>query len=383
VRGRLLPTGLVLFAASAAAHERTTSYSRWDVRGARAHVSVGVAEVDVARFAPAATATLGAYLAERVRLLADGAACPLAEAPRALATPRGRLAYDWAVSCPPGARLAIRSDLFAELAPSHLHFARVTRDGRALPERMLSSGERTWPLTAVDEGTSLAGYGRLGVEHILTGYDHLAFLVALLLVARSVGEVARVVSGFTVAHTLTFGLAAFDWLHPDRAPVEAVIGLSIGLVAAESVWTTSAASRRGPAVVAGALGVLAVVRVLGYGRVPALTLAGLALFVPCYLALVRRVPRPAALRAAVAFLFGLVHGFGFAAALSEAHLAPDRLAQALLGFNGGVEIGQLAVVAVVWPLVRAAAARRPVLIEVGSAAVAGLGTFWFVSRAFG
>jgi hypothetical protein len=248
---------------------------------------------------------------------------------------------------------------------------------------MLSADERMWPLTAGEAGTSLAGYVRLGVEHILTGYDHLAFLVALLLVARSVGEVARVVSGFTVAHTLTFGLAAFDCLHPERAPVEAVIGLSIGLVAAESAWTTSAPSRRGPAAVAAALGLLAIMRLLGWGRVPALTLVGFALFVPCYLALLRRVSRPAALRAAVAFLFGLVHGFGFAAALSEARLAPERLAQALLGFNGGVELGQLAVVAAVWPLVRAAAARRPVLIEVGSAAVAGLGTFWFVSRAFG
>jgi hypothetical protein len=252
----------------------------------------------------------------------------------------------------------------------------VSRDGVALPERVLSAGSPSSPLAVAQAGTSLSDYVRLGVEHILTGYDHLAFLIALLLIAGSLGEVTGIVTGFTAAHSITLALAVLGWVRPERAAVEAVIGFSIALVAAENVWRTA-----GPSRVAAAL--LAAAPLACLGRIPALTLVGMAIFTPCYLGLVHRVSRPAALRWSVTFLFGLVHGFGFAAALTEARLSPGRVVHALLGFNAGVEIGQLAAVAVAWPLLRFAVARRPVLVEVGSAAVAGLGAFWFVSRAFG
>ncbi|HLY37909.1 MAG TPA: HupE/UreJ family protein, partial [Candidatus Binatia bacterium] len=121
----------------------------------------------------------------------------------------------------------------------------------------------------------------------------------------------------------------------------------------------------------------------GIGCVPAAALGGLALFAACYFSLLRRVRRPLALRWGVAFLFGLVHGFGFAGVLADAGLDTARLARALLGFNGGVELGQLAAVVLVWPLLHAAARRRLAAAEIGSAAIAGLGVFWFVSRAYG
>jgi hypothetical protein len=348
---------------------------------------VGLAELDVSRFpwaaAPQREPALAGYLAEHLRLLAGDVPCAVSEGPRPLAAPPGRVAYEWALACPASEDLSVRSDLLVAQAPNHLHFARVIRDGAPLPERVLSAREPSWHLAGPAEGTSFAGYLRLGVEHILGGYDHLAFLLALLLTARSAGELARMVTGFTVAHSITLALAVLGWLRPERAPVEAVIGLSIVLVASENVWMTSGASGVLPAALAGALAVLAGAAGAGYGRVPALTLAGLALFAPCWLVLLRTASRPAGLRWTVVFLFGLVHGFGFAAALTEAHVAPTRLAPALLGFNAGVEVGQLAVVALAWPLLGAGAGRRPALVEVGSAAVAGLGAFWFVSRAFG
>ena len=78
-----------------------------------------------------------------------------------------------------------------------------------------------------------------------------------------------------------------------------------------------------------------------------------------------------------------MHGFGFAAVLADARLETARLARALVGFNTGVEVGQLAVVALVWPLLQVAIRRRGGLVEAGSAAVAGLGLFWFVTRTYG
>jgi hypothetical protein len=132
---------------------------------------------------------------------------------------------------------------------------------------------------------------------------------------------------------------------------------------------------------------LAALALFGGASVSRLALAGLALFCACHFALLRRAREPAGMRIAVAFAFGLIHGFGFAAVMSELALPSGRLMQALFGFNLGVELGQLAVVLLVWPLLRALARVRHggparVLVETASAAVAGLGLFWFATRAF-
>src|SRR5207253_2671904 len=124
----------------------------------------------------------------------------------------------WRVRCPrDSGALRIHSDLLLDVVPSHLHFARVGTSG-AVAERVLSDGERDWPLPAspAADGAGLGDYVRLGMAHILTGYDHLVFLFALLLVCGSLGEAARVVTGFTVGHSATLALAALGWVTPAR-----------------------------------------------------------------------------------------------------------------------------------------------------------------------
>ncbi|TMB77552.1 MAG: HupE/UreJ family protein, partial [Chloroflexi bacterium] len=123
------------------------------------------------------------------------------------------------------------------------------------------------------------------------------------------------------------------------------------------------------------------------GRVPPQTLVGLALFAACYFALLARSARPAGLRWPVAALFGLVHGLGFAGVLAEMTLPRARLVPALLGFNVGVELGQLAAVAAAWPVLDLLARRgepwRAAVVGYGSAGVLAMGVLWFAGRAFG
>ena len=384
---------LAALAGPAAAHDRTTSYSTWDIRGRDAVVSVGLTALDGSRFPLAAgadrDAAFGDYAARHLELVAGDVPCAAVGAPRPLAAPPGRLAYEWRLRCPAAGALGIRSTLLLDVAPGHLHFARVTRDGAGPAERVLTEREPSWLLdaTAATPGSASVGtYVRLGVEHILGGADHLAFLVALLLLGGGLGGVARLVTGFTVGHSLTLGVAVLGWVHPDRPAVEALIGLSVALVAVENVWLRGERTFVVPWTAAVALGLLAIAAAAGWGRVPAPALGGVALFALCYFGLLGRVDRPEALRWAVAFLFGLVHGFGFAAVLMEARLPTVRLVPALFGFNAGVELGQLGVVALVWPAIRVVQVRRALygaVIETGSAAVLALGLFWFVSRAYG
>jgi hydrogenase/urease accessory protein HupE len=143
-------------------------------------------------------------------------------------------------------------------------------------------------------------YLALGVEHILLGIDHLLFVLALLLITRGTWRLVKTVTAFTIAHSITLALATLGFVHVPSAPVEATIALSIVFVAAEIVRAQR-----------GFEGITA--------RAPWL----------------------------VAFIFGLLHGFGFAGALSEVGLPQAHIPLALLFFNMGVEVGQLLFIAAV------------------------------------
>lgn len=181
-------------------------------------------------------------------------------------------------------------------------------------------------------GEIASAYTVLGIEHILSGYDHLLFVIALLFLVGFRQRLVWTITAFTLAHSLTLALSVLGWLTLRSPPVEATIALSIMLVAGEALRKETALSRRWPAL--------------------------------------------------VAFLFGLVHGLGFAGALQQFGLPENHLAAALLTFNVGVELGQLLVVAVAyiaykalagWP--RFAIARAPALYVIGSFAA-----YWSIGR---
>jgi hydrogenase/urease accessory protein HupE len=153
-------------------------------------------------------------------------------------------------------------------------------------------------------GEVAATYLRLGVEHILFGFDHLLFVLALVILVRDWRRVAVTVTAFTMAHSITLAAATLGFVHVPGPPVEAAIALSIMLVAVEILNARS-------------------------GK-PSLT---------------ARLPW------LVAFCFGLLHGFGFAGALAEVGLPQHAIPIALLFFNVGVEVGQLIFVAAVLSLI--------------------------------
>ena len=170
--------------------------------------------------------------------------------------------------------------------------------------------------------------------------------------------------------------------------MEILIGFSIALVAAENLWVLGGRDRVIPLVCVGALVVAALAALGGIGALPAAAWLGLAGFAYCHFALLDGAARPARLRAVLAFAFGLMHGFGFAGVLMEMEIPTRRLLPALFGFNVGVEIGQLAVVALVWPLLNALARHGAVrwqrlVAEAGSAMIFALGLFWVVTRTAG
>jgi hypothetical protein len=216
-------------------------------------------------------------------------------------------------------------------------------DGSASNQRLTP----TDPSVVIPERPSalevIRTYTVLGIGHILGGVDHLLFVLALLLLVRGIGRLVATVTAFTLAHSVTLAAATLGFVHVPPAPVEATIALSILFLASELArqpFASSSADARAD--------------------------------------LTTRFPW------LVAFSFGLLHGFGFAGALSEVGVPQKAVPLALLFFNVGVEIGQLAFIAAVLAIgwsVRRAAIRAPAWWP--RAAAYGIGSvaaFWVVQR---
>jgi hydrogenase/urease accessory protein HupE len=282
----------------------------------------------------AARSVLQSYLGKHLRVDIDGAAA--APAITRLATWRDPNGFEYleiscaAVSDRPIRRLSIRTDFLTELYPSHktlgqLQFAGRTDEfvferGRTFEAR-IGIAARVW--------RTAGSFLRLGIEHIFTGYDHILFLFGLLLVGNGLKNLIAVVTSFTVAHSVTLGVATLGLIRPVPWTVEAAIALSIAYIGIENLFVNA----------------------------------------PKY-------------RWKVSFAFGLVHGFGFAAVLRDMHLPRSGLAASLFSFNLGVEIGQVAIVGAMYPvlLLLARTPYRVPVTRLASAIIAAVGLFWFYQR---
>jgi len=377
---------LVLAAGDAAAHGRSVSHSRWWLGAAGARVEVRLAARDVAQ---RGIREPGLYAAERLVLRVDEAPCA-PERPTPLPAPPEWLAFGWSLTCPAGTAMVLENRLFAEGSGARLHFARFELPGPVRVERLFGPGDVRAVVTEGDTAAEapapgVGGFVWLGVEHILSGWDHLAFLLGLLVLAAGLRDVLVLATGFTLGHSVTLALSVLGVARPHQPAVEALIGFSILLVATENVWQLGRRRLGVPVLLIAAL--LALAASHG-GVVPPLSLLGLALFAACHFALLARAARPSRVRALVATGFGLVHGFGFAGILHELAIPRPALLPALLGFNAGVELGQLMVIALLWPVLRLlgrglpGAGQRHVA-QLASAGLAAVGTFWFIGRLFG
>lgn len=313
----------------------------------------------------------------------------------------GSLAARLAWLCPPQVPLwpfPVEADLLFEQLPRHLHLALAPATGWT--SLLDGPGQLLLPVADGGLGASslnlLGSYLAVGWEHILSGWDHLAFLLAMILVSRLRLTLLWAITGFTLGHSLTIAAATLGWVQPRASWVEALIGFSVFLLALEGLRGQAGAPRvrEGLYLLAAALALgLVLLGDTAPGRLWAL--CGLLLFGYSHLRLLEhaqeaRGPAPDRLLIAVTSLFGLAHGLGFAGVLASRGLPPGGEIPALLGFNLGVEFGQLFFVALVWLALvlgrRAAsfgknlAAAAPAARALASAALLGLGGFWFLAR---
>ena len=211
--------------------------------------------------------------------------------------------------------------------------------GENAPQALLDAAHTSVTISAAAPPlwSTMQRYLVAGIEHIFLGYDHVAFLVAIVLWAQRLWPVIKIVTAFTLAHSVTLSLAALQIVAIPRAIVEPAIAASIVFVAVENFFSRNVDSRW-----------------------------------------------------RVTFVFGLIHGFGFAGALREIGLPTNAVVTALAAFNIGVEIGQVAIVSIVVPALivldrlaavdKAKPVRAAPLVYALSAFITALGGYWFVTR---
>jgi len=246
------------------------------------------------------------------------------------------LRLKYRIQAEPSGSMTIDTDLFP-YDPLHQTFVNIYEAGSLRQQLIFNQGTNEYIYYAgTTQGTLavLSTFIPSGIHHIMIGPDHILFLVGLLLLGGTWMTLLRIVTAFTIGHSITLSLAALNVLSPPATIIEPAIALSIVFVGADNL-------------------------VRGDGR---------------------------DLRAWVALTFGLVHGFGFANVLREFGLPREALGWSLFSFNFGVEIGQVAIVLVVASLlaaVRQRSAQMGARVAVaGSVVVIAAGAYWFVERVF-
>jgi hypothetical protein len=382
--------------ADARAHTLSESHSSWQINGDSIRAQFTVPDLEAQRLSASgkdlpSTEQLGRYLAERIGASSAETTCALVEGPRALTAAAGYFRYELAFKCSATKDLKVHSAAFYDLVESHTNFARIQDSGGTFFEQLLTNDHREIEVSGGESESALQNAGLLkfvemGIMHIFTGIDHMSFMLGLVLISRRVRDLLFVVTGFTLGHSLTLGLAVTGILRPDGQYIDALVALTIALIGAENIGD---ATHRPLPVALGLGGILfsmALAKYFGLGvTLPTLLLVGGGIFAASYLMMTGHMHDAARMRLLVTLVFGLIHGFGFAANLLEMSLPADRLAELLVGFNLGVEIGQVAVVLGALLIARLLmrvrlAMPRPLFTDIAAAFLVGEGLYWFVGR---
>jgi len=397
---RLLTAGLwiglvCLFWQSASAHTRSESYSHWHLSENRitATVTVPIREVMVLYEGNDASIPprelFHQHLVDTTSVSSENVKCARVDS-NILQAASGYVRVELQFSCDNAIPDSMQFRAMFDQVPAHVHYAKLHIDGLLAGEALLTDSADTWNIGAVASGDSWSflSFVSIGTEHIASGIDHVAFLLGLLLIAGSTGRAVIAVTGFTLGHSISLAAAVLGYVSANGQLVEAFIGFTVLLVAVEYFLLQHTNITR-YALASTLLAWITGIAALALGFIDSQALfayLGFGIFAGCYLMASRKLQHYEKKRATTLLFvatccFGLVHGFGFAGFLMDTGLLGTSLLVPLLGFNLGVELGQLALVSVALLGGLLFRNRVPQLVpQLVAAGLCGIGVFWFVGR---
>ena len=285
------------------------------------------------------------YLSQHLKVTSEGKNCSLVDEIKELNSQEGSLNLSLNFECPSNKEIKIINNALFNLVQSHIHIARIYIDNNLYTEKALFFNDQSIDLNEEKENNSFSNsfykFFSLGLDHILSGYDHLLFILGLLLLVTNLKRLLLVITGFTIGHSLTLSLSVINIIQVKSSLVEALIGYTIMFVGLEYLYKENNDHRVSMIFITTLSLLLLIFGNLINPNFPYFLILGILLFSLGYFYLLKNLNSENNLLSIITIIFGLIHGFGFGGFLLGSKISSENIFSGLLGFNLGVEVGQI------------------------------------------
>ena len=285
------------------------------------------------------------YLSQHLKVSSEGKNCSLVDEIKELNSQEGSLNLSLNFECPSNKEIKIINNALFNLVQSHIHIARIYIDNNLYTEKALFFNDQSIDLNEEKENNSFSNsfykFFSLGLDHILSGYDHLLFILGLLLLVTNLKRLLLVITGFTIGHSLTLSLSVINIIQVKSSLVEALIGYTIMFVGLEYLYKENNDHRVSMIFITTLSLLLLIFGNLINPNFPYFLILGILLFSLGYFYLLKNLNSENNLLSIITIIFGLIHGFGFGGFLLGSKISSENIFSGLLGFNLGVEVGQI------------------------------------------
>ena len=285
------------------------------------------------------------YLSQHLKVTSEGKSCYLVDEIKELNSQEGSLNLSLNFECPSNKEIKIINNALFNLVQSHIHIARIYIDNNLYTEKALFFNDQSIDLNEEKENNSFSNsfykFFSLGLDHILSGYDHLLFILGLLLLVTNLKRLLLVITGFTIGHSLTLSLSVINIIQVKSSLVEALIGYTIMFVGLEYLYKENNDHKVSMIFITTLSLLLLIFGNLINPNFPYFLILGILLFSLGYFYLLKNLNSENNLLSIITIIFGLIHGFGFGGFLLGSKISSENIFSGLLGFNLGVEVGQI------------------------------------------
>ena len=388
----------------AQAHYYSESFSTWKIENKQVTGNFSVLEVESTRILNiekfrdlaaqenlAEAMVFREYLEDHVYVVDKNEICQIQKPFELSSQKEGFINILMTFQCSSSTDIKIINNAFFNIIQSHVHIARVYDGKEILIEKALFFNDQTITINP-DQKTlkfnfyeTFYNFLKSGINHILNGFDHLIFIVGLLILVSGIRNLLVIITGFTIGHSITLSLATLGIMSPNGTLVESIIGFTIMFIGAEYlIQKTKTYSITNSFLTILILSLL-ILNIFAKNSIPPILLIGLLFFSLGYFFLHKSITEKSSLLIVITVLFGMIHGLGFGSYLLSTGINSNNIITSLLGFNLGVEIGQiifvLTALAVIWMLTKLRFNKTIELIKnTAFIFVTTMGFFWFIQR---
>jgi len=400
IKKLLLYIPFILISFNAESHTKSESYSNWIIGKSNviSVITIPLHEVTRVPYAENKNITFEEafqiHANESISVFNNDEPCNLDNS-QVLNAMDGFVRLELIFGCQPKSIMKINYRAIFEFSPSHTHYAKVYKDDILMSELLVNNATNIWQIDTsqqLKENKNIVNFFVLGINHIIGGYDHLAFLFGVLLVAGSMRRCVIAVTGFTIGHSLSLIGSTLGLIEANSQVVEVFIGFTIALIAIEYVITKI--PKIESSIINNFSLILFIMPLLGliFGSIPlkiSLGYFGICLFTYCYLhtgKILRHTKTNTKnyLLLSMTIIFGFIHGLGFAGFLRDSGVVGNNIIAPLLSFNLGLEFGQIGIIILVWLIFKKT---KHIINEpipaISSGALFGIGFYWMIMRTFG